>query len=236
MERRLRNLWDTGDSAAARDPKHPCNMPFGGFDVFMFGDFKQLPPVGARPMYASVGERDMSKVKPTYRTTIEMTKAGHKAYRSINRVITLPESIRQKKKDDDQEDDHLEEHLDRIGLGECHSQLHRQPCAKTKLTDRQYWKDNLVNEFTPTDKDRKWIEDPKTITLVHTNAEALLISAEYAVRQSEEKDIHLWQWKATNTTAKARRAKMSDVGGLRNELGIFVGMQVMLLENACGGH
>jgi hypothetical protein len=228
MERRLRNLWDRGDTVGIRDKTHPRNLPFGGFDIFLFGDFKQLPPVGSRPMYAPVREHDLSKIKATHVTTIQMSEKGHDAYMDINKVITLPDSIRQ-------DDADMEAHLDQIGIGDCHSHMYHKPCEKTGLTDRMYWKTQLINEFTPTDAAREWMEHPDTITLVHENAEALLISAEYAVRQTEKRGIPLWQWHAINTTSKARKANMSDVGGLRNQLGIFVGMQVMLLENAYGG-
>ena len=73
-----------------------------------------------------------------------------------------------------------------------------------------------------------------TVTLVHENSEALLIAASYAIRKSRELDVNLWQWEAINTTGRAKRTPMGNVGGLRNQLCVFVGMPVMLLKNSCG--
>jgi hypothetical protein len=73
-----------------------------------------------------------------------------------------------------------------------------------------------------------------TVTLVHENSEALMIAASYAIRKSRELEENLWQWEAINTTGRAKRTKMGNVGGLRNQLCVFVGMPVMLLKNSCG--
>lgn len=87
MELRLRNLWDAGDSVGMNDKSHPRNLPFGGFDIYLFGDFKQLPPVLARPMYRDI--RNIDKVDAKNKRTIELIKHGFEAYRDIRDDTSL---------------------------------------------------------------------------------------------------------------------------------------------------
>ena len=189
MDMRLKNIWKTDNPADLDDPTAPQNLPFGGFDIYIFGDFRQLPPVGSRGMYMQVD--DLSKVKAWHKTTHAMCRGGHKAYRTIDDVFTLPESIRQK-------DPKFTAHLDRMGEGLCNSSQFDRKCIKTGQTDRQYWAPLLINE---TDEDgMKWLGDDDTVILVHENTEALRISAEYAIGESAKRNTTLWQLEALNTT------------------------------------
>ena len=48
------------------------------------------------------------------------------------------------------------------------------------------------------------MNDDRVITLVHTNQEALNISAEYALQHERNSGATLWQWRADNADAEAR--------------------------------
>ena len=88
MDKRLRSIWETDE------PMYQQDVPFGGFDVFMFGDFRQLQPVGASPMYAST--KNLRHSTKMSKQTKEVMKQGKKAYRSFKQIITLKSNKRQK--------------------------------------------------------------------------------------------------------------------------------------------
>lgn len=115
-------------------------------------------------------------------------------------------------------------------------------------SDLKWWKKRRHREK----KIKKWMNHDDAVTLVLTNQEALNLSANYAIRRSGELKETLWQWRAEVTervpwftirsrgtlpshtfctNGKAASAKLSEVQGLRNYLGIFRGMRVMLLRN-----
>ena len=117
----------------------------------------------------------------------------------------------------------------------------------TGCTDQSWWKRRRATEANS--KTQEWIQHDDTITLVNTNPEALNIGANYAIKRAKELGAILWQWAAKNavcpdsvhtvlytrrarcTTSNAARAPMNEVQNLRNYLGVFEGMQVMLLKN-----
>ena len=70
------------------------------------------------------------------------------------------------------------------------------------MSDNDWWRQ--IRRAEANAKAQKFINDNKTITLVNTNAEALNIAAEYAVKRSEELDTILWQWPAKNTIYRHR--------------------------------
>ena len=64
------------------------NVPFGGFDIFMFGDFRQLQPVGStNPMYASI--KNLGKAKKMSRAERDKLRQGRDAYKSFKHVISF---------------------------------------------------------------------------------------------------------------------------------------------------
>ncbi len=182
------------------------NVPYGGFDIFMFGDFRQLPPVGARPMYATNMKLDESQ--RVWETTREKIKQGLQVYYNIDQVLTLRINERQKvksKKDETPEEKkkrmkrarqarRFRRHLDQLGNGTC-SGNRRDINPYTKYSDTKWWRKVML---TDEEEINRWMDDDRVVTLVHTNEEALKISAEYAVRKTRDPKVTLWQWPAHN--------------------------------------
>ena len=81
----------------------------------------------------------------------------------------------------------------------------------TKLTDFEWWSEAMLQTQDEIDK---WENDDRVVTLVHTNEEALNISAEYAIRQCTDKGLHLCQWNARNAD-RAVYAKCNAVSSVR---------------------
>ena len=98
-----------------------------------------------------------------------------------------------------------------MGAGECHSNRTAYPCKQSGMTDRQFWADTLLNENS--EAGRSWTSDDDTVILVHENAEALTTAFEYAIAESARRGETLWQWNAINTTRRAYRAALNNVGG-----------------------
>ena len=117
----------------------------------------------------------------------------------------------------------------------------------TGRTDQEWWKKRRATEANR--ETQEWIQHDDTITLVNTNPEALNIGANYAVKRAKKLGAILWQWAAKNpvcsdyvcttlytyrtrcTSPNAATAPMNEVQNLRNYLGVFEGMEVMLLKN-----
>ncbi len=127
LDLRLRNVWEKGD------PMHDRDEPFGGFDIFLCGDFRQLPPVKARAMYRSTARRRLASLKLSAQVK-EMLRKGRAAYRTINRVITLKKNMRQRDVNDGTTDASKlarrhkrnaahRRHLERMGNGACRPAL-----------------------------------------------------------------------------------------------------------------
>ncbi len=188
------------------------DIPFGGFDIFLFGDFRQLPPVGARAMYAS--GKDIDKAQHIWDSTRAKIKEGLAAYYTIDQVLTLRINERQKVKSEEDETPEqvtkrkqrqrrahqFRRHLDRLGNGTC-SGDRTDIDPFTGYSDTKWWRKNMLTK----EKDiTAWTKDDRVVTLVHTNQEALNISARYAIQKTDaDSDKKLWQWPAENTCVQS---------------------------------
>ena len=186
-------------------PMYKKDVPFGGFDIFLFGDFRQLPPLSARAMY-SRNFKSIKTLRKVWKTTRRMLRKGLEAYYEINQVITLRVNERQRVRRKPGQTDwqarkdairarNFRRHLDRMGNGDCSGKRNVFD-EKTHMSDFKWWRQAMLTDEEAVEK---WLDDDRVVTLVHTNQEALNISAEYAVRQCAAKNMHLWQWSANNT-------------------------------------
>ncbi len=188
---------------------HAENEPFGGFDIFMFGDFRQLPSVGARAMY-SRNIKDTSMLRRVFTSTHEKLVEGLNAYYEINQVISLTENMRQRVKVEKGQTRrqarrkarrarNFRRHLDRMGNGTCSGE--RTDVDKVSgYSDVKWWSKAMLEKEADIEK---WMDDDRVVTLVHTNQEALNISAEYAVRKFKDEAAVVWQWPAHNADQRA---------------------------------
>ena len=125
----------------------------GVLNVFLFGDFRQLPPVVGQPIYNTSKPDSEDSANKHY-----MVRCGQKAYAAFNDVFTLTGNHRQlnnknrKRKRDDKQREIVEEflrRLNKIGNGTCSD------------ADFVYWKQYCLtsqrarNDFT---------NEPETVT------------------------------------------------------------------------
>jgi hypothetical protein len=69
------------------------DLPFGGINMILAGDFAQLPPVGGAPLYSGmVGTQVDSGVKPLY----QEAAIGKALWHQVTTVVILRENMRQK--------------------------------------------------------------------------------------------------------------------------------------------
>ena len=96
---------------------HESDLPFGGINMILSGDFCQLPPVGGIPLYSL----DVSKVMRAWLTEYEQKKIIGKAiWHQVTTAVILRKNIRQNTMSEDNV--RFRDCLIRMRYGKCNQQ------------------------------------------------------------------------------------------------------------------
>ena len=182
---------------AVQPDKNKKNLPFGGYHIFFFGDFRQIQPVGGRVMY------DQTVVDETA-TWANMIERGQELYDEIKDVFELTTNHRIKEETDELTRKFIEE-MNKIGDGKC------------SKSDWTFWS-QFMDHVDP-DKTEEFKRDPETTYLFPTNNQAATVNSDF-VNSAGGHESMLFQWPAYNTTGRARRAKLDKVNMLRPYIGV----------------
>lgn len=191
---------------AVQPDKTKKNLPFGGYHIFFFGDFRQIQPVAGRSMY-SKKEVDSSE---DWATQIQL---GKDMYSKIEYAWELTKNYRIKEDTDELTKEFIKQ-MHKIGDGTC------------SASDWTFWQ-QFMDHIDPQATER-FANDTKTTFLFPTNTQAATVNSDFV--NSNEKKTILYQWPAINL-GRARRAKLNDVNMLRPYIGVREGSHVMILAN-----
>jgi hypothetical protein len=191
---------------AVQPDKKKRNMPFGGYHIFFFGDFRQIQPVTGNAMYSK------KSVDPAEKWATKIQQ-GQKLYKKIEYVCELTKNYRIKE-DTSELTKQFIEHMHKIGDGTC------------SASDWSFWS-QFMDHIDP-DKTVEFANDPKTTFLFPTNPQAATVNSSFV--NSTKNETTLYQWPATNT-GRARRAPLNDVNMLRPYIGVRKGSHMMILVN-----
>ena len=191
---------------AVQPDKSKKNLPFGGYHLFFFGDFRQIQPVTGNVMYSK------KPVDPAENWATKI-KQGQKLYKDIEYVWELTKNYRIKE-DTSELTKQFIKHMHKIGDGTC------------SAADWPFWS-QFMDHLDP-EKAEEFANDPKTTFLFPTNPQAATVNSSFV--NSTKDDTVLYQWPATNT-GRARRAPLNDVNMLRSYIGVRKGSHVMVLVN-----
>ena len=112
------------------------SLPFGGVDIFFFGDFIQFPPIRDPALYAGWETEESSAKKSRKRQTQINVQLAMHLWNQINHIVLLDEQMRV-------QDQRYLEFLNRLREGKCtesditmiNGRIVGQACSITSITD-----------------------------------------------------------------------------------------------------